>query len=63
MVKGSFEKIREWQNEVFDNNLKKYQDDLLYSEVRRFAVFLYKKEIQINDAILNEYLKQRGFTE
>ena len=28
MVKGSFEKIREWQNEVFDE--KKYQDGLLY---------------------------------
>lgn len=61
MVKGSWEKIREWQNEVFDDSLKKCQDDLLYSEVRRFAVFLYKKGGQIDDAILDEYLKMRGF--
>lgn len=59
MVKGSFEKIREWQNEVFDE--KKYQDGLLYSEVRRFAVFLTRKGLQIDDATLDEYLKERGF--
>ncbi len=59
MVKGSWEKIKEWQNEVFDE--KKLQDDLLYSEVRRFAVFLAKKGIQIDDATLDEYLKERGF--
>ncbi|MBR6081095.1 MAG: hypothetical protein IKP60_13200 [Treponema sp.] len=61
MVKGSWEKTKEWQNESFDNNLKKYQDDLLYSEVRRFAVFLTRKGIQIDDATLDEYLKERGF--
>ena len=64
LMERKFETIKRWQNDILDEKeTKKLQDSLLYSETKRFAVYLHQKGIQIDDYILVEYAKQRGFNE
>jgi hypothetical protein len=61
MIKGHYDYIEQWQNEVFDNKAK---EDLLkslaISEVKRFAVFLSKRGISIDDEIIKAYADERN---
>ncbi len=62
MITGRYDHIREWQNEVFDDQMKEgLLKSSLFSEIKRFSVFLYNKGIQISDDLLDDYAKIRGF--
>ena len=62
MITGRYDHIREWQNEVFDDQMKEgLLKSSLFSEIKRFSVFLNDKGIRIPDNLLDEYAKTRGF--
>lgn len=61
MIDGKYDYIKKWQNEVFDDKMKgDLLKSLLFSEIKQFSIFLYKKGNPLTDALIDEYVKERG---